>query len=347
MEYPSDNVIPFPGGPRLRTGTPTFAELAEDWMRSEGVRLVEPENERRHIGHLKPLWILTEEQLRPGKVKEVLAALLKPTGHLGAATVNKVRSTGRRIIREAQINDRWLGPNPFEIVRRYRQTRPKHRTLSLEEVRRLLPYLREDRRREALVMLYLGTRPGEWKALRREDLDFNSGWMVVRRSNGRDQTKTGKERRVPITDGLRPVLEEAMAEAPASSPLVFPNSKGELQRADVKLSRMLHGALTRAGLVTGFRYSCRRKGCGHQEERREKEQLRCPKCSMKLWVNGIPLPVRFYDLRHSAATLHRMAGCDPLVIQLVLGHAAENLTDSVYTHLSDDYVREQLNKLKL
>lgn len=347
MQHPRNNVLPFPGAIHARDGARTFHSLAVEWLRTEGARLVEPENERRHIDHLQPLWELTERELRPGRVKEVLASLLKPTGPLSAATVNKVRGTGKRIIREAQINDAWLGQNPFEIIRRYRQTKPKHRALRLEEVRRLLPHLREDRRREALVMLYLGLRPGEWKGLRRTDLDLAAGAIIIRRSNKRDSTKTGKERIVPIPAALRPVLEEALASAPAGSDLVFPRADGTHQRADAKLSRMLYAALVRAGLVLGYEYVCRRKGCGYREGRTPLEPLRCPRCNMKLWANGIPLPVRFYDLRHSAATLHRQAGCDPLVVQLVMGHAAENLTDSVYTHLSDEYVREHINKLRL
>ena len=181
-------------------------------------------------------------------------------------------------------------------------------------------------------------------------MDFTTGAITIRRSNARDETKTGKDREFPLPDALRPVLEEALTAAQKAAPgtaLFFPGKKG-LQRADAKLSRMLRDALRRAGLVTGYRYSCRRKGCTREPEiHRELEPRRCPKCNFKLWAQGQPIHVRWYDLRHSAASLHRMAGCDPLVVQLVLGHAGENLTDSVYTHLTPEYVRAEFNKLKL
>lgn len=342
---PRDNVIPFPGGSRSRPGIPTFFDLAQEWLRTEGARMAEPANERRHVDHLRALWHHTEGELRPRHVKEALHALLRPGGTLGPSTVNKIMSTGRRIIREAALNDRWTSPNPFEVVKRLRQAKAHHRTLRLAECRALLPHLRVDRRREALTMLYLGMRPGELKALRRIDVNLVEGEILIRRSNARDRTKTGKERLVPIPVGLRPALDEALADSPAGCELVFPAPSGRRQRADMKLSRMLRDGIRKAGLVTGYRYCCRRKGCGHREERRELEALRCPRCRMVLWAHGVPRHVRWYDLRHSAATLHREAGCDPLVIQLVLGHAAENLTDSVYTHLAPDYVRHQLNKL--
>ena len=55
--------------------------------------------------------------------------------------------------------------------------------------------------------------------------------------------------------------------------------------------------------------------------------------------------VRFYDLRHTSATLHREAGCDPLVIRLTLGHAARNLTDDLYTHISLESQARELSRL--
>lgn len=340
-----DNVVRLVGPvPRHAEGAPTFRELAEEWWGVESQRLAEPENEWRHIGHLRHLWEMTEAELRPRAVKLALAELRKT---LSAATVNKVRGTGRRIIREAQVEERWAGLNPFEVVQRLRETRPVHRTLSLPEVRQLLPCLREDRRREALVMLYLGLRPGEWKALRKTDVDFRAGTLAVRRSNDRASTKTGKVRVVPIPEGLRPVLDEAVRLSPSASLLVFPAKDGGLQRYDAKLSRMLRAALRRAQLVSGWRYVCRRHGCGFEEERPTKALARCPRCNMKLWAEGVALAVRFYDLRHSCATLHREAGADPLAIQVALGHAPENLTDSIYTHLSMDYLRRELNKLRL
>ncbi|MGH9811502.1 MAG: tyrosine-type recombinase/integrase [Candidatus Acidiferrales bacterium] len=339
----SGDLLPFPR-PSGRQA-PTFLELAQEWLATEALRLVAPQNERRHIEHLRVLWALTEEGLRPRVVKAALAALLAPQGPLCAATVNKVRGTGRRVISEALLNERWSKPNPFDVVRRFREDRKAHRTLSLAEVRRLLPELRADRRREVLCMLYLGTRPGELKALQRVDIDLARGEVLIRRSNGRDRTKTGKPRRLPIPSGLGPALKEALAVAPAGCPLIFPSKNGGRQRPDAKLTRMLGAALRRAGLVTGYAYTCRR--CGHRDGRAQLEDLRCPGCGMRLWATGSPVPVRYYDLRHSAATLHREAGCDPLVIQLALGHAPETLTDSVYTHLSDEYVRRELDRLRI
>jgi integrase len=345
LELPGDNVIPF--RPRIvgEQPSPTFLELARDWMRTEGARLVRPEDAEKHIEHLSSLWQLDEKRLRPAVAKAAIYALLAPEGELGPSTVNKVLGTARRVIREAQINEKWAGRNPFELIRRLRQVKPVKRALSLAEARAMLPYLSQLRRREALCMLYLGLRTGELKALQISDVDTVTRTITIHRSNGRDSTKTGKIRVVPVPDAFWPHLEQAMDEVPPGGSLLFPNSSGGMMRSDEKLSRVLRTALGRAGMVYGYRRSCRRKGCGYRDERRIIERGRCPKCDFELWLSAIPKKVSWYDLRHSAATLHREAGADPLAIQLALGHAPENLTDSVYTHLTVDYVRRELNKL--
>jgi integrase len=304
------------------------------------------------VEHLRPLWGLTEGQLKSAAIKAHLWSLLEADDGrpaLSAATVNKVLGTARRIIREAQANDKWGGKNPFALVDRLKQVRPETRCLSLAEARALLPHLRGDRRRQVLTMLYLGLRPGELKALQKSDIDMKGRAVTVRRSNGRDSTKTGKVRHVPVPDALWPHLEAAIADSPEDCKLVFPSDCGERQRADAKLSRALRAALGKAGVCDAWKYICRRQGCGYRKEAREQlnECGQCPRCGFTLWEEPVPPMVRFYDLRHSAATLHRESGSDPLAIQVALGHAAENLTDSVYTHLSMDYLRRELNKLKI
>lgn len=323
----------------------TFKETADEWFRLEASRFVEPRNEARHIGHLKVLWEDTERTLTPKAVRGALLKLLKPLGPLGANTVNKVQATARRIIRWAQIEGEWTASNPFQLVPRLKETKPEREVVTISEARAFLPMLRPDRRRLALFLLYLGSRPGEAIALRKEDVNLEKRELVIRRSRSRDRTKTGGVRRVPIPDGLFPAIKEAIELSP--SEYVFTGIDGGKMRDDTKLARTLQDAFRKAGLVTGWEYICGRKSCGFRETIPERKPRRCPSCDRKLLIYGVPRRVRIYDLRHSAATLHREAGCDPLVIQLTLGHSSRNTTDSIYTHISQDYARIELNKLSL
>jgi hypothetical protein len=147
------------------------------------------------------------------------------------------------------------------------------------------------------------------------------------------------------------VLRAAIAASPTE--YVFPVTrgprKGQRQRHDAKMSRVLRTAMAKAGIVVAYRYSCRRKGCGFKvTQANQVEGFRCPRCNFKLWEHRISPAIRWYDLRHSATTLHTTAKCDPLVVSYALGHADKSTTDK-YRHLENDpeYVRRELSKLKL
>lgn len=47
---------------------------------------------------------------------------------------------------------------------------------------------------------------------------------------------------------------------------------------------------------------------------------------------GLP-PVRFHNLRHSAATLLREMGVDLKVIQIILGHSNFMITANIYSYV--------------
>ncbi len=325
-----------------RAGGKTFGELAQGWLKR--ISRVRPHNEKGHVKHMAPLAELTEIDLTKATIEGLLQSL--SAGPLGAASVNKVRSTGRLIIKDAIGNGDWKGHNPFDLVRPLRQRKRLYTTLTLEEVGRVLPFLRPDRRRLVKLLIITGARPGEALGMLKVDVDLKKKMLKIRRSHGRNQTKTDVEREFPVHAELVGVLREAIDESPST--YVFPKPDGMRQREDTKLARMFRDAMGKAGVADGYRYSCRRKGCGFRVEHEDfqLEELRCPKCSFKLWCRAIPKPFRFYDLRHTAATLHRKAGCDPMVIQAMLGHAM-NITDGTYTHLDEDYVRAEINKLKL
>lgn len=323
----------------------TFGELAETWWALEAKRLVQPGNERRHINHLSEILGMTEPQLTPKVARGALLSLLKPNGPLGPNSINKVHSAARRIIREAQINGEWGASNPFQLVPRLKEVKQEFERISIADARAFLPMLRPDRRRMAMTMLFIGCRPGELIAMRKVDVDLVRKEVTVRRSLSRNQTKNGKIRKIPIPDELVDALTEAVAESP--SEYVFCGADGGKMRDDTKLARCLQDAFRKAGLVTGYEYICAGRGCGFREILQAKEPRRCPRDNRRLLIYGVPRPVRFYDLRHSCATMHREAGCDPRVIQLVLGHAASNTTDDIYTHLSNVYLRVELNKLSL
>lgn len=52
-----------------------------------------------------------------------------------------------------------------------------------------------------------------------------------------------------------------------------------------------------------------------------------------------------HDARHTFATRMRECGCDPLVLQVILGHRVQSITERVYTHLKMDELRSNIELL--
>lgn len=53
-----------------------------------------------------------------------------------------------------------------------------------------------------------------------------------------------------------------------------------------------------------------------------------------------------HDTRHTFATKMRECDCDPLVLQRILGHRPASITERVYTHITMDEMRENIELLK-
>ncbi len=74
---------------------------------------------------------------------------------------------------------------------------------------------------------------------------------------------------------------------------------------------------------------------------------RCDLCGRKLYASPIPRDITWHGLRRVGASLYKQAGTDGLVRKLLMGHAVTDITDDVYTVVSEDFMRNELNKLSL
>jgi integrase len=59
---------------------------------------------------------------------------------------------------------------------------------------------------------------------------------------------------------------------------------------------------------------------------------------------GLP-PMRFHDLRHSAATLLLAMGIHPKVVQELLGHSQISTTMNLYSHVLPSMQRDAMNDM--
>jgi integrase len=332
-------------GPQVER--PMLGELASEWFDAIAPKRVAPIGDEILMRHLRPLFLDDEATLTVGAITAILEQL--STVGYSASTVNKVRSTGKRIVDFACAAKRWSGPNPFALARRKREPERQYELLTLEELARVEKKLPPERRRLFRVALHTGMRPGEVFALQKSDVDFDAGTINVHRSHERNETKTGKARVIPIPPACAGDLLESTLSSP--SEVIFGDEDGELQRADTKLTRILRTAMRAANVgVTSVTYKCRRRGCEADPETHEETSVRkidCARCGMRLWPVAEVRPVRWYDLRHICATLHHQHKADEVCVARALGHTIKDTTRRIYTHVDMEEMRRELTKWRL
>src|SRR2546428_4572014 len=152
------------------------------------------------------------------------------------ATINRDLSRLRHMLNLA-VEWELLEESPMQGIKFLRENNARTRYLSLEECQRLIasciaPHIRAI----VSVALHSGIRLGEILNLRRHDLDFSSGFILVRDS------KNGESRHVPM-DATLSALFRAYPHRP-STDLVFSSSSGG-HIVDVR---------------TGFQNACKRAG---------------------------------------------------------------------------------------
>jgi hypothetical protein len=177
-------------------------------------------------------------------------------------------------------------------------------------------------------------------------------WSCVDRIK-REGTKGGDEALLPIPEPLIPYLKHAIDTSRGA--LLFPRANGKPRPEKTSMEKVLRRTLARAGILIGYRHTCRRcaaKKKPYSEEHADNELRRCPVkdevgavCNMKLWATGLPRWMRFHDLRHTTATLLVKARVPMYVVQKILRHADIKTTVGIYGHLDIEDSREALKSM--
>lgn len=324
-------------------GGGTLAELLDWWL--ETYSKGSPSHDR-NVGTVRAHFAETDlgrttlAALSSGALETFLQAKSKS---LAPQTVNHLRRFVLTAFNKARAAGRYGGPNPAAVVKRRRVPRRKPDYLKAEEVPRVLEALTDRWQPLFAAAIYTGLRKGELFALRKVDVDLGARLLTVAGSHGRDTTKGGHADVIPIAAELVPYLEHAIRTSPSA--LVFPREDGTRMRPDTPVADVLRAALGRAGIVTGYRHGCRRKGCGHAELAPDASARRCPVDGRKLWPKPEVRPIRFHDLRHTTGSLLMMAGANPAAVQRILRHSDPRITTEVYGHLAPEYLRAEVDRL--
>lgn len=156
------------------------------------------------------------------------------------------------------------------------------------------------------LMAYAGLRRGEVLGLLRSDVDLAGQLLHVRRQ------------RVRVHGQL--ITSTPKSAAGCRSVPITPDLLPILTHA-------CRYCLPSAPLVR-----CAPETLGHRWQRAQRDA-------------GIKQPYRLHDLRHTFATRLVLAGCNPRVLQYVIGHSDMQLTMRTYTHISAADAAAELSRL--
>ncbi len=317
----------------------TFGEYAQDWMDGHVSTNLKPSSKRGYESLLdnlilpalkdRPLAAITREE-----VKELCFFLLQEGRKRPKATEDKkvkdATLSARTVVYAVRtisaiynhaIEDGIVQSNPALRPGRFIKTGPRREMvdiLSPKEGDLLLKTAEKHFSRSyplLLCAMRTGMRQGELLALEWGDIDWNSNFIEVRRAVWQGITgtpKSGKTRRVDMSDRLKTVLQQHHARMKAEA-LKAGHSVPELAFTS-EAGTPYDGT----NVLKSFRAALR------------KAKLR---------------KIRFHDLRHSYASW-LIANKESLAyVRDQLGHSSIQITVDLYGHLVPGENREAVNRL--
>jgi integrase len=287
----------------------TFGGYRDGWLgeRARSVGERQRENNAWAFAHyLNPKFESMQlSEIRRTHVKGLVGELVDQG--LARNSIRNVLSPLRMMLREA-VRDELIPSNPASDVEIPESAPVRPASVpTREQLDRILAEASPDARDAITLMATLALRRGECFALRWADVDLEGGLVTVRATNHRgrvaDRTKTkAGTRLVPLFPSARAALEarrSRLAVVPHPTAFVFANAIGGAMDPGNWRRREWLPALKRAGLERRF---------------------------------------TVHSLRHFAATALDEQGMKGKLRTEIVGHANEEITNSIYTHVRRERV---------
>lgn len=260
--------------------------------------------------------------IRSAEVRKLYKSLLDKG--LSARTVRYVHTVLSKALKEAEC----LDANPTSKVKLPKQPKPKPQFLVAEEVNRFFEAASTDRLQALFVVaVHSGMRPSELLGLRWADINLDTGLVSIQRGLTWNRKGGGYE-----IGELKTNASQRCIVLPASVLQVL--TKHRIAQHEERLG--LGSAYENNDLVF-----CTTIGTPLQPRNVIKRHLK-----PILHKAGLPKAFRWYDLRHTCASVLLRAGTNPKIVAEKLGHASVNLTLNVYSHTIPSMQNEAANDLE-
>jgi integrase len=311
----------------LATGSQQLLKVyLESWLEQVYKPTVRPNTYKQFRSivhhHLIPAFgHIAVQKLRAEKIQAYYAQKLKEG--LSPRSIAVIHAVLHSALQNAV---KWglVSRNVSKLVTRPRFERYESQTLTGEQAMKLLEVANGSRIGALLlVALTTGMRKGELLALRWDDLDLENGVLYVQRTVSRipgrgyleSEPKTKSSRRRIV---LPTVAIEALKEHFVNQEKVRMKAGEKWNERDIVFTNTYGGFLRPDTVLDAF----------HQ----------------LLKDAGLP-PMRFHDLRHSAATILFVAGVNAKVVQELLGHSKISMTLEIYSHVLPSMQQEAAGKM--
>lgn len=302
-----------------------FREVLNEWWSEKEPTI----SEATRISYRAPIRRLEKEygdrpikEIRPLDLERTMLHM-KEVGYRRGTTYGE-KTIIRQVFRWAVIHgDIDISP-ATEIRTPKGMPQVKRKILTDDQIRAITEY-RGEGYLLGLVLLYTGCRIGEAMGLKYEDIDRNAGTITIQRKVSYANCTPVMEDHTKTEAGMRKIkLLSPLAEALPKNRigLIFHKPDGGLM-TQVRYTHLWRQLCDGVGLVE------------YEQVQRGKATFTVPK-----------YPITPHCLRHTFATLCFDAGIDPKTTAEMLGHADEKTTRDIYTHLRQNRIAEDAEKLQ-
>lgn len=276
--------------------------------------------------------VITSKKYANKSVREGLNRLKKS---LDSAVNNKLILSNPCYDLEVPSNGNGRKDTPYE----------EYRFLSTYELDMFLFITKNDWYYELyVVMIYMGLRIGEIGGLNWSDVDLAKGEiklnqaMHYQHAYGEklkflgDLKTRNSYRKIPIPDNVRKVFESQRVKVEKLKNRLgnrFDKSNDELVFLTTRGTPIIRHTIERA--LTSVT-----------------EDMRIYEAHLAASENRMPTPIKNifpHALRHTFASIMYEAGVDAKTTQKLMGHASVKTTLDIYTHLTNEHVDEEVDKL--
>lgn len=261
------------------------------------------------LGH-KPL-----QKIIPADIE---TAYMKLGQTLSGTSILYIHRTLSRALKQAE-KQRLINRNPCDFVETPKKSKEfKAKFVHPGDIERYLDAFRGHYLYPAVCLaMFCGLRRGEVLGLQWNDIDWRNKTFFVRHNmtdDGLVTPKSGETRTVPLTDAISKIIREQKKRQKRFMETFW----DEYFRSDFVVTYDDGTLIKPRALSKNFAFVLKKAGLE---------------------------PIRFHDLRHTAASLMVHEGIELKTISEILGHSSISITADIYGHVIEEKKKQAAQKL--